>query len=446
MEFLKNAATPQSLEHFHLIVLIAALNSMLLMTFLAFVLGSSVLSYIFGMEGRKTNNASMINLAKSIIDVAIYSKTTLAFLGIFPALSLLFVYAQMLQSTGAISVGLAGAGFISLITALTLLYSYKYTFRVEGLLERVEGGEGNTEVNEYRKSNRSVHLRSGRWGIFLLLLSIFLFSSAAGVTANPAHWAGVQSVIDVLVLPGVWVKFLTSLALSLGVTGSGLIFFLFAHNGGKTGLDVASRMLADSAATRFLVISMLALPLLVMLNLFAISAQAISGTVFLLAGLTVLFLFISAHFHYAYFKLREPRQAGYGLFLLLCAAAALMINDQLTIGNATREQAMLLGQRYERNTDELKSRLGVAMIAMTGAEIYDAKCSACHTFDQKKVGPPYNETLPKYKGDKARIISFVMNPAKIDPAYPPMPNQGLKPAEADSIVSYLLRKMIAGQK
>jgi cytochrome c len=49
--------------------------------------------------------------------------------------------------------------------------------------------------------------------------------------------------------------------------------------------------------------------------------------------------------------------------------------------------------------------------------------------------------LPKYGGKKDQLVAFVLNPIKKDPAFPPMPNQGLKPAEADSIVSYLLRKL-----
>jgi cytochrome c len=80
---------------------------------------------------------------------------------------------------------------------------------------------------------------------------------------------------------------------------------------------------------------------------------------------------------------------------------------------------------------------------MSGEEIFNAKCSACHLFDQKKVGPPYKSVLPKYRGNKAQLVSFVLNPLKVDPSYPPMPNQGLKPTEADSIATYLLARFDA---
>ena len=101
---------------------------------------------------------------------------------------------------------------------------------------------------------------------------------------------------------------------------------------------------------------------------------------------------------------------------------------------------------FDRSTEELKARLGIALVTMSGQDIYNAKCSACHLMDQKKVGPPYREVIPKYAGDKAKLVAFVLNPVKVDPAYPPMPNQGLKPAEADSIATFLLGKYGAPPK
>jgi len=85
---------------------------------------------------------------------------------------------------------------------------------------------------------------------------------------------------------------------------------------------------------------------------------------------------------------------------------------------------------------------GVSTIAeISGADIFNGKCSACHKYDQKLVGPPYKETLPKYNGDVDKVAAFVMNPSKINPAYPAMPNQGLKPAEARAIATYILEEV-----
>jgi cytochrome c len=49
--------------------------------------------------------------------------------------------------------------------------------------------------------------------------------------------------------------------------------------------------------------------------------------------------------------------------------------------------------------------------------------------------------MPKYQGKKDALVAFILNPVKVNPAYPPMPNQGLRPAEAESIATYLLRRV-----
>ena len=40
-----------------------------------------------------------------------------------------------------------------------------------------------------------------------------------------------------------------------------------------------------------------------------------------------------------------------------------------------------------------------------------------------------------------KLQAFIRNPVKIDPAYPPMPNQGLREAEVKSVAAFLLEKL-----
>jgi cytochrome c len=49
--------------------------------------------------------------------------------------------------------------------------------------------------------------------------------------------------------------------------------------------------------------------------------------------------------------------------------------------------------------------------------------------------------VPKYQGKKAELVSFILHPTKMNPDYPPMQNPGLKPAEADSVASYIMRRV-----
>ena len=57
------------------------------------------------------------------------------------------------------------------------------------------------------------------------------------------------------------------------------------------------------------------------------------------------------------------------------------------------------------------------------------------------MGPPYQETIPKYNGDVKKLAQFIYNPVKVNPDFPPMPNQGLKMKEAEAIASWLMSKV-----
>jgi cytochrome c len=159
------------------------------------------------------------------------------------------------------------------------------------------------------------------------------------------------------------------------------------------------------------------------------------------AGVALILLFLAAQYVYAFMRDSHPRYLNSAVYTLAVSFVFLSVNDQVAIHNATTVEAAYLAYRYDLATEELKSKLGVAAAALTGEDIYNGRCSACHLFDSKKIGPAYKNVIPKYAGKKDQIIAFVLNPVKKDPAFPPMPNQGLKPAEADSIVSYILKRL-----
>jgi cytochrome c551/c552 len=127
--------------------------------------------------------------------------------------------------------------------------------------------------------------------------------------------------------------------------------------------------------------------------------------------------------------------------MFLFATGMLVISDNLAIGTATRSQVALLANTHDKSIEELKATLGVTTVSFTGEEIYNSRCESCHLFDKKKVGPPYYETIPKYQGKKAELISFILHPTKKNSDYPPMQNPGLRAIEADSVATYILRRV-----
>jgi len=448
MDFLKNLAIPQSIGHFHLLLLIAGMIAVVLYPYLGFLLGSSFFSYLFNRKGTREGDRLLVRFAKDLIDTALFNKTVPTFLALLPSFSLVFVYAQLLQSTDAISVGLAGYGFILLLLAVVLLYTYKYTFRLSGVLAgyedllkaRNQPAGGIEEIQEYSRQTVESYRKAGRWGIIVLAVAAFLLVSSVSVTVNPSNWTDVSSVFDLFISLDVLIKFLQFIALAAGATGVGILYFFFSWQGGKKDLDPEYSSLVRRVALRLAVASLLAQPILILFGVLLLPGVSLSGTLYGFTGVSLALLFLTAHFVYAY--VRDP-QAGYAssaFYTLLFAFAFLFANDQLAVHDATNEHAAYLAYQYDQATEALKSKLGVAVVSFTGEDIYNGRCSACHLYDQKKIGPAYKDVIPQFEGKKAQLVAFILNPVKVNPAFPPMPNPGLKPAEADSIASFLLQK------
>ncbi len=450
MDFLKNIAIPQSYMHFQLDVFIATLSSLVFLPYVGFVLGSSIFAYWYDRRGRRDRNAGMIRLAHSLIDVALYNKSLITFLAVIPGLSIVLSYAQMLQQTPSMAVSMVGFGFLFLLVGCTLLYSYKYTFRVAEILESYREllGEDHRnspvagEVSAYEASNERAHFRSGRWGIVFIALSSYLYLTATAITIDPLNWSEIGSIFSLLFTGEMWLSLFRMVALFAGITGLGMLYFSLAAKLEREGSG-EYLTLVHKLGTRLTVGSLLTLPVLIYVSVASVPESAMSEYTYLLAGGAILLFFFSAHFIYGYGKSNHPKMVFAGLAAFVLATWFLVVDDYTAIGTSARNHAVILASEDEKSIKDLEAKLGITGVVMTGEQIYQVRCSSCHLFDAKKVGPPYFETVPRYKGNKADLISFIMNPTIKDPGYPPMPNPGLKPAEADSIASYLIRTVAA---
>jgi cytochrome c len=445
MDFLKTLALPQPAEHFQLLLFITNLVFIVFLPYFGFLLGASGLALYHERKGKRENSPMAIRFAKDLIDSAMFSKSGVAFLGILPALALVFIFIQLLQLTEAISAGLMAVGFLFLLTGAVLLYAYKYTFRVSALLDSLRGtlpGLQNpaTDIAAYAGSNTAAHAKTGRWGFAFVLIASFLITGAVTIAMDPSLWSEVQSVFGLLLVPAFYTRYLYLLAVALGACGIGSLFFFFVWQGGTSSPEPDYVRFVRRIAYGCTTISLLAQPVLIVLTVALMPAPALTGVVFGLAGLGLFLLFLAAHFVYAYARDGRGTYVALAAFTLGLALIAVFSKDQVAVRSATKAHAMNLAVISDREVEELRAKMGVGAPPMKGEDIYNAKCSACHLFDSKKVGPPYKEVIPKYAGKKAQLIGFVLNPVKVDPAYPNMPNQGLKPSEADSIATFLLNK------
>jgi cytochrome c len=447
MEFLKELAIPQSLEHVRLLVLISTISSVVYVPYVSFVLGSSILSLWFNRKRHTQENAIFLNFAHELIDTVLFNKSGVTFLALLPAFSLVLSYAQILQGTTSAGVSLEGFSFLFLLAGLILLYSYKYTFRIQEIVgtyqqllkKQIPHDEQKTTFHREMETRSTI--RTGRYGTFFTLIAFILHAAAISVTSNPALWEN-DSIFSLFISLDVWLKIIELLLLGTGITGIGILFFTFAWESKKEQSEEYS-VFVRKLGIRLCMIGLLTLPLVVLFNIAAVPDAALSGTIYSLTGFVIIIFFLAAHCIYGYYKSLQSVSITAGFALFLFATVILITSDNVALSTAIGRNSLLQASTHEKSMEELKSKLGVASVAQSGEDIYNARCFACHLFDRKKVGPPYFETIPKYKGRKAELVSFILNPVKVNPGYPPMPNQGLRSAEADSVASYIIRKVMA---
>jgi cytochrome c len=446
MEFLKDIASPQSLEHYRLVVLITAISSMIFLPYIGFVLGSSLFSFRLRSYSEKLSDKQASLSSYNIIELPLKTKSVIMFLGIIPGASLVFSFAQLLQSSPSISVTLSGFGFVCVLVGLWFLYSYKESLRIQEMIKSYEDvlktQKVKTDINNEKRFNLKGALStSGRYnlyGIGSLLMGTFLYSSAFALTANPSSWLESDSIFTALISLSVWVKFIATLVLSVGITGFGILFF--AHS--KISIENEFAAITRETCVKLAMVALFVLPIMLLADVVSISESAMSGLIYTFTGCALILFFLAAHFLYGYRHSESRKSIAIGFFVFLLAAGIFVAKDSIAIGTATREHAAVLSMKHEISINELKTSLGVSMVTFTGEDIYNAKCSSCHLFDKKKVGPAYQETVPKYEGNKKELITFILNPVKKNPDYPPMINPGVKPAEADSVASYIIRRIV----
>ena len=138
----------------------------------------------------------------------------------------------------------------------------------------------------------------------------------------------------------------------------------------------------------------------------------------------------------------QPAALLFGLIITVLLLN--IIKDQEALGRAIEPQIIEIVKAAHEIEKEAKAKI-VSASGVDAVLIYNTKCITCHKFDQKVVGPPYQQTVPKYNGDVNKLAEYIYNPQKIDPAYPPMLNQGLKKKEALALAKWLIDQ-VAGKK
>jgi cytochrome c len=440
MEFLNNFVHPQSAEHIQLLHYMLLIVLFLFVPFVSIVFGGTLLSVIYKKKAGRENDKFYLRLAKEIAEITTINKSVGFILGIVPLITATLIYAQLLHNSQITNLNYLVLALVFVVVSLVFIYSYRYSLsfnRIFNSLSRFNLSDQNIVEDVYKLSEESQRIsnKAGIFGIIFLFIGLWFFVTALTIPSIYSAWH-INNFIGGLFSWKVLSRFIFYLLFALTLTG-GMILFTFLEDEKKKRIkEEEYSFFVKQKIIRVTFYSAIFIPLFLLISLFGLPKDSLTGTVFTYAIISLVLLFFGYHFLYLLTREIKGTTAALLFFTLIFSIAAFIIGDQKAMAASTKFHSAALSAEFDKYFAELKGEGKTVQINAT--EIYQVKCGACHSWDKKIVGPAHKDVVPKYVGKEAELVAFIRNPVKVNPDYPPMPNPGLKPNEAEAVAKYLL--------
>ncbi len=443
MDLLDKLVLPQSAHHMVLIKYLLVLSNMLLVPYLSVLTGSLIFSLYFKNRAEKTNNSLAYRFAKELVDLVTFNKSIVFALGIIPLISSGFGYAQLLHQSNSNVTYFLFLSALFLLAAIVMIFTFKYSFHFKDIFKAAdEKGVGandfeKEEISKYSYNTSDMNKKAGTIALYLTIFSVYFYIGAVQLAIDSERWSPNTNIISIIFSLSTLVNFLQFFVGSLALTSIIVLYRYFRPNSEIKGDNEYFEYIKKFSLSNSLVLT-IAFPLMIAIGTVVKTKLALSFMVFAYSAAAILLLLLVSSLIYVMIKENHLKFNIPVLFLYLIVFSIIIIKDQYAFDTSTKKQFEVLSANFIEFETNLKAEFGVGGTTISGLDIYNGRCIACHNFDQKLVGPPYNETLPKYEGKKEELVKYILNPIKVNPAYPAMPNQGLKPKEAEAIADYIL--------
>jgi cytochrome c551/c552 len=443
MDILENIVFPQSPTNILLLKYLLFLTLLILLPYLSVILSTTLFSIMHFTKGKNSGNRNHLIFSNELIDLFTVNKGIAFTLGIIPMISLMFILSQLLLSSALNVNSHLLFTIVLFIAALVYIYTYKFSFRLKNIfnLVNLENSNDTKIVNEFeafKKSNSKLLSKSGTIGFILLTIVAYILIGTLQIISDSSRWLVDTSFWDILFSTNTILYFLFYLSLSFSLTCAAIIFKYFKRE--AKVYDKSYLNYVKSFALKTGLIFTFIQPLLFVISILSTPVSSLSFSIFtaVLIGLCLM-LAVSIMFYLMY-KKDNINLSGSALLVFLILLSVVIYRDQLAFDTTSQTQMLNLNKEYKIYAAKVKEKAGIMeVIEISGEDIYNAKCIACHRFDTRLVGPPYNSVLPKYKGKMDELVDYILNPRKIDPEYTAMPNQGLRPKEAEAIAEYIVK-------
>lgn len=424
MKFFQLIAIPHSEATLKLLEFLFFIGFSVFEIYLAIVFGSLFNSIYYALKGGRLSNSLYFKHSFDFVNQSGKGIIPPIFLGLVPLLSTFFILIQFqLPNMLKLQVWF-------LISLLTYLCSFI-------LLQFYKLGLKNLLKIEEVSSSRKV----GTLPLVFAFISILLVAITIWITISIfTQFIGTTprfSIAAFLFSPEVIMRIVLFIIAGLLFSSLGYAFFKFSADKLSKGGDlVAESAFIKKVVARALVFGLLFPFLLFFLFLIA-PIGSVSFQYYVLVIISILVFLLALIFAYFAFKEFNIRFARIAFYISVVSYLLFFGSETTLFAVANKIQEFQIVKAYKIYEENLLASAGRAVGEINGEEIYKAKCVACHQFDVKLVGPPHKEVLKKYENRKEDMVRFILNPIKVDPNYPPMPNQGLKPKEAEAVVKYM---------
>jgi cytochrome c len=428
MDAINEFLVPTTFKYLHLVSYLVYFMLLLHLPYMGMVLGSSALSLFYSK--RKPG------LSKDFMRLAIGRPRIWFTFGLLPLATLAFLYKMLLHNTPVHIhlyllrlLGVLAIGFI-------LLTFYPI---------------GRKWCEKKSIKAETIPVLAGAGGVLLVLFYCFHFVNLMALLIFPEKWTFIKEPIPFpLFSITPLIHFGGFLCLSLIITGAAVLFFYYKWPEKRLPADTPHYSFLKYHGYGLLLAGSLLMPLVIFWDLYTLPGYSLSIGVFVISALIIITLFLllaAAVVMIKNYSNPIPRFSIISFLLALLLFGLVIGKDRTLQANANLETiAVLKSNALKARKEIISQREEIYSKAMKideklGEQIYNERCTSCHSFDQKSLGPPLNAVLPKYKGKQDDLIAFIKNPTKIDPQYPAMPNSGLTMIQIKSVVKFLMIKM-----
>lgn len=445
MEFLDKLVLPHSGDNLNMLRYLLLLALLLFEIFAGALLGSAVLSLFFARKARITGKETFHRLALNYIDLITMKRSMGIGLGIVPFASIILIFVQLLHGASNVIVSQLVISFVLFCAALVLLNFYRHTSHLNGIFSFFKSKDA-LESNAFFEQNfreisaeaESFNKKASFWGVVLLIISMWIFIGSLAISTDANKWNVSNSLFHILFSFGSVIKFVHFLTASFAIASIAFIVkYFYWDKPGNMNEEFSdyARKLNTYIALIFTAVQ----PVLFVFNIMTMQKQVLSVLPFAFMLIAAVLSFILIRMLYSNLKENNYNATTVAFYIFIAIFGLFIFKEQSYFGIASKDHIHLLSEKYEKVQVELASAR-VETADVNGMEVYKKKCAACHQFDEKLVGPPHKQVLIKYQSNKDALTKFILNPVKVDPEYPAMPNMGLTPREAKAVVEYMFEE------